>query len=232
MDVLLGRQGFGNRSYFNYKARKKGGKTAECMAKHVMWLAKSEAENKSPQYPEMVLVISVSSTKPGRYWWELCTQRCWWAQWQRQNEGLGRALCRVLNIEFEWPSNESSDVPTPNTHATHTRTHAHTHTHARARTHTHTHLHLQLLASFQCVCNTDPQSTQQSETQQVCWPFWHHSRDAETYWWGKSWADRKTGGGCFQKWYDPSRLEESFILNLYNGKGKALDHGNYHVSSS
>ena len=33
--------------------------------------------------------------KPGRCWWLLCTQWCWWAcaHWQRQDEGMGWALC-------------------------------------------------------------------------------------------------------------------------------------------
>ena len=241
MDILLGRQGFGARSYFNTK----NDFPIIMFQSIIIRPGRKEAKRLRPKRP--------SAWRSMPCGWQSLRQRinrhsiprwCWWFLYRQPNQDVIGENCvrnaagelndkdkmkawaehcaRVLNVEFEWPSNESSDVPTPNTHTTHTRTHE--------RTNTHTHLHL--LASSQCVCDTDPQSTQQGETQQGCWPFWHHSRDAETYWWGKSWAGRKTGGGCFQKWYDPSRREESFILNLYKGKGKALDHGNYHVSSS
>ena len=72
----------------------------------------------------------------------------------------------------------------------------HTHTHSPTAT-----------PSSQCVCNLDQQSTQQDEM--------HHCWDAESYWWGSSLAGKKTGAGCFQQWYDPSRLGGE----LYKSKG-------------
>ena len=62
---------------------------------------------------------------------------------------------------------------------------------------------------------------------QGCWPFSHHRWVAESCWWGRSWTGKKSAWGCFQQWYDPVDWEESFILNLYKGKGEALDCGNY-----
>ena len=67
-------------------------------------------------------------------------------------------------------------------------------------------MYLQLLSPLPCVCNTDPQSTQQNEMQQGCWSIWHCSWDAESCWWGRSWAGKTTDRGCFQLWYDPIRL--------------------------
>ena len=49
-------------------------------------------------------------------------------------------FARLLNVEFEWPSNELPEVP----------------------------------------------SNQQDEMWQGCWPFWHHSWDAESCWWWRS----------------------------------------------
>ena len=39
---------------------------------------------------------------------------------------------------------------------------------------------------------------------------------------------RQLAEAVFRSSVLPSDREESFILNLYKGKGKALDHGNYH----
>ena len=54
----------------------------------------------------------------------------------------------------------------------------------------------QMLAPSQCAHGPDPQSTQQNEMQQGCWPIWHHSWDAESCWWGRSWTDETTDRGC------------------------------------
>ena len=40
-----------------------------------------------------------------------------------------------------------------------------------------------------------------------CWKAAGPSgQDAESCWWGNSWAGKKTGEGCFQQLYEPSRL--------------------------
>ena len=122
-----------NVSKHNYKARKKGGKTAE--AKKAECMAKRQRINRHsiPRW-------------------------CWWFLYRQPNQDVIGENCvhnaagelndkdkmkawaehcaRVLNVEFEWPSNESSDVPTPNTHTTHTRTHERTHTHTHTYTYT------------------------------------------------------------------------------------------------
>ena len=55
----------------------------------------------------------------------------------------------------------------------------------------------------------------------------HHSWDAESCWWGRSWASETTDKGCFQLQCHNIRLGGSFILKLYKGKGEELGRGNY-----
>ena len=55
----------------------------------------------------------------------------------------------------------------------------------------------------------------------------HHSSDAESCWWGRSWASETTDKGCFQLQCHNIRLGGSFILKLYKGKGEELGRGNY-----
>ena len=52
---------------------------------------------------------------------------------------------------------------------------------------------------LQSAHDPDPQSTQQDDVRHGRWPIWHHSWDADSCWWGSSWADNATGGSCFQQ---------------------------------
>ena len=68
----------------------------------------------------------------------------------------------------------------------------------------------------QCVCDPDPQSTQQDEMWQGCWPFWHHCWDVESCWWGRSWAGKeKLVEAVFSCGMTQVDWEKGFILNLY-----------------
>ena len=78
---------------------------------------------------------------------------------------------------------------------------------------------LQMLLSCQCVQGLDPQSTQQNEMWQGCWPIWHHSWDTENCWLGRSWADETTDRGCFQLRCDPIRLAGELYSEPIYGQG-------------
>ena len=53
---------------------------------------------------------------------------------------------------------------------------------------------------------------------QACWPIWHHSWDAESCWWRRSWAGKTIDRGCFQQRWD---------INALGEQGEALNHCNY-----
>ena len=157
MDILLGRQGFGARSYFNTK----NDFPIIMFQSIIIRPGRKEAKRLRPKRP--------SAWRSMPCGWQSLRQRinrhsiprwCWWFLYRQPNQDVIGENCvrnaagelndkdkmkawaehcaRVLNVEFEWPSNESSDVPTPNTHTTHTRTHERTHTHTHTHTHTYT----------------------------------------------------------------------------------------------
>ena len=82
---------------------------------------------------------------------------------------------------------------------------------------------LQLLPPSQHVRDPDPPSTQQNEMQKDHWSIWHRSWDAENCWWGRDELARQLTDAVFSCGVIPSDWEESSILNLYKGKGEALD---------
>ena len=98
---------------------------------------------------------------------------------------------RLLNVEFEWPSDELPEVSQMQTHPN----------------------------PCQCVPDPHPQSTQQDEMWQGRWPIWHHSWDAESCWSAWSLAGKATGKGCFQQWWDPIRLAGEFHSGPLWGQG-------------
>ena len=68
------------------------------------WQSLRQSKRNSPQNSLMVMVFSVSP--------KLCTQWHWWAcaHWRRQDEGM-KHYAKLLNIEFEYPSNELPEIP-------------------------------------------------------------------------------------------------------------------------
>ena len=152
-----------------YKALEKGGKTTEakeaeiayndakCIAEHAIWLAEATKEEFATICPDGADVFRITKQMDHTNQ-DVIGENC------VCNDADELALtdedklkawvehyARLLNVEFEWPSNELAEVP-------------------------------QLAALSQCVCDPDPQSTQQDEMQQGYRPFWHHRRDAESCW--------------------------------------------------
>ena len=57
---------------------------------------------------------------------------------------------------------------------------------------------------------------------QGCWSVWHHIWDDESCWWKRSLPNKATGRSFFNRVEIPADWEKSFILNLYQGRDKAL----------
>ena len=177
------------------KALKKEGKIAEakeaetaykntkCMAKHAIWLAKSEADN-----TQMVMVLSILPNRWTAHTRTLLARTVYammlvnlrsltMTSWKhRYSTMLGSSTLSSNGQAMSSlsPSLQPTPTPTPN----------------------------QLALLPMCLW---PRSAKHSARSYVM-PFWHHRWYAESCWWGKSWAAEKISRGCFQKWYDPSRL--------------------------
>ena len=101
-----------------YKALKKGGrvteakeaettyKNAKCVSKHAIWLAKSKAEKEefapvSPDGDGVFRIVKQMDSTNQDVVGEKCVRNG--ADEVALTDGMGRALCWLLKIEFEWP---------------------------------------------------------------------------------------------------------------------------------
>ena len=193
-----------------YSVLKKGGMTVEAkepptayintkrMAKQTVSLTNSEAEKKSPQYPQMMMVFSILPTR-----WTTQTRTSLvrtvytmmlvnLCSLMKKIKAWIEHCAKLFNVEFEWPSNELLEAPPIAAHNT----------------------DRQKLSKMKC--------SKVAGLSGIVVKMQKAAGDEDVE------LARQLAGALFSCGGIPSDRQERFIRNLYKGKGEALDRGNDH----